>query len=240
MSAVTAVTPGYFRTRYACCCMAATSRGPIRRRDVDCESGRGQKFWPERTRSESALRSGTRDTLGLEVVGVVGDCASRAITTDPPPDDLHVVSGCDERRAWYVRRRARQCHRQWHWQYHWRQRRRVARRHDQAGAARDRSDAAAVRRRARCAISSINRSASHGSTRRCSRSSPAVALRARRRLASTASCRSPSPSALRRSAFAWRSARNRATSCDSCCAKAPARRARRRARRWRRRGRRLR
>ena len=85
MSAVTAITPGYFKT---------TDIRLLRGHDITWSDPRAalivnqtaaKKFWPNEDPIGKRVAFGARDTVGLEVVGVAADSRSRAITTDPVP-----------------------------------------------------------------------------------------------------------------------------------------------------------
>jgi len=84
MGAATAVTPGYFR---------ALAIPVVQGRDVDwndpdpkllVSQAAARQYWPGQSPIGKRIAFGTRDTLGLEVVGVVADSRSRGITTDAP------------------------------------------------------------------------------------------------------------------------------------------------------------
>jgi predicted permease len=85
MSAVTAITPGFFRT---------TGIALLRGRDVAWSDvhpmllvnrAAAAKFWPNEDPIGKRVGFGQRDTLGLEVVGIVADVRARSLTDDPIP-----------------------------------------------------------------------------------------------------------------------------------------------------------
>jgi putative ABC transport system permease protein len=85
MSAVTAITPGYFST---------TNIRLLRGRDVSWTDQRptlivseaaAKSFWPGEDPVGKRVAFGRVDTLGLEVIGVAADSRSRGLTTDPIP-----------------------------------------------------------------------------------------------------------------------------------------------------------
>ena len=84
MGAATAVTPGYFR---------ALAIPVVQGRDVDwndpdpkllVSQAAARQYWPGQSPIGKRIAFGMKDTLGLEVVGVVADSRSRGITTDVP------------------------------------------------------------------------------------------------------------------------------------------------------------
>jgi predicted permease len=84
MGAVTAITPGYFRT---------LGMRQLQGRDVawsDAQPGlvvsqtAARQFWPGQSAIGKRVAFGPRDTVGLEVVGVVSDAHNRGLTTDAP------------------------------------------------------------------------------------------------------------------------------------------------------------
>lgn len=85
MSAVTAVTAGYFR---------ATDIRLLRGREFSWNDAKAalivnqtaaKQFWPSDDPIGRRVAFGMRDTVGLEVVGIAADSRSRAITSDPVP-----------------------------------------------------------------------------------------------------------------------------------------------------------
>jgi predicted permease len=93
MSALTAVTPGYFK---------ATDVKLLRGRDFTWDDPgpalivnqtAAKQFWPNEDPIGKRVAFGIRDTVGLEVVGVAADSRSRAITTDPAPVLYMAYSG---------------------------------------------------------------------------------------------------------------------------------------------------
>jgi putative ABC transport system permease protein len=85
MSAVTAITPGYFGT---------TNIRLLRGRDVSWSDPKptlivseaaAKSFWPGEDPVGKRVAFGRVDTLGLEVIGVAADSRSRGLTTDPIP-----------------------------------------------------------------------------------------------------------------------------------------------------------
>lgn len=93
MSAITAVTPGYFRT---------TKIRLLRGREFEWSDSRpalivsqaaAQRFWPNEDPIGKRVAFGRRDTLGLEVVGVAADSRARSLTTDPAPVLYMAYSG---------------------------------------------------------------------------------------------------------------------------------------------------
>ena len=84
MGAATAVTPGYFR---------ALAIPVVQGRDIDwndpdpkllVSQAAARQYWPGQSPIGKRIAFGMKDTLGLEVVGVVADSRSRGITTDVP------------------------------------------------------------------------------------------------------------------------------------------------------------
>jgi predicted permease len=84
MGAATAITPGYFR---------ALAIPILQGRDVDwndpdpkllVSQAAARMYWPGQSAVGRRIAFGAKDTLGLEVVGVVADSRSRGITTDAP------------------------------------------------------------------------------------------------------------------------------------------------------------
>jgi putative ABC transport system permease protein len=84
MGAVTAITPGFFRT---------LAMPVVQGRDVEWNDAQpsllvsvaaARQYWPGQSPIGKRIAFGPRDTLGLEVVGVVADSRSRGITIDAP------------------------------------------------------------------------------------------------------------------------------------------------------------
>jgi putative ABC transport system permease protein len=85
MAAVTAVTPGFFRT---------TGIPLLRGRDVSWWEARATlivnraaaaTLWPNEDPIGKRVAFGQRDTIGLEIIGVAADTRARSLTTDPIP-----------------------------------------------------------------------------------------------------------------------------------------------------------
>ena len=85
MSAVTAITPGFFRT---------IGIPLLRGRDVEWSDvhpmllvnrAAAAQFWPNEDPLGKRVAFGPRDTVGLEVVGIVADARARSLTADPIP-----------------------------------------------------------------------------------------------------------------------------------------------------------
>jgi putative ABC transport system permease protein len=84
MGSVTAITPGYFRT---------LGMRVVHGRDIDwndaaptvvLSEAAARKYWPEQPAIGNRIAFSPKDTLGLEVVGVVANARTRGLTTDPP------------------------------------------------------------------------------------------------------------------------------------------------------------
>jgi putative ABC transport system permease protein len=84
MGAATAIIPGYFRT---------LGMPVLQGRDVAwsdpqpmlvVSQSAARQFWPAQSPIGKRIGFGPRDTVGLEVVGVVGDSHSRGLTADAP------------------------------------------------------------------------------------------------------------------------------------------------------------
>jgi predicted permease len=93
MSAVTAITPAYFQTMGVRLLrgrdVAWTDAAPTL---VVSESA-ARRFWPNMDPIGRRIGFGTRDTLGLEVVGVVSDVRIRNLMSDPDPLIYMLLSG---------------------------------------------------------------------------------------------------------------------------------------------------
>jgi predicted permease len=85
MSALTAITPNYFRT---------VGIPLLRGRDIAWSDAgayliateeAARAFWPGENPIGKRVAFGTRDTVGLEVIGVVKDSRARGLTVDPAP-----------------------------------------------------------------------------------------------------------------------------------------------------------
>jgi putative ABC transport system permease protein len=93
MGAATAVTPGYFRT---------LAIRVVQGRDVEWSDAQpsllvsqaaARQYWPGQSAIGKRIAFGAKDTLGLEVVGVVADSHSRGLTTDAPAMIYMAYSG---------------------------------------------------------------------------------------------------------------------------------------------------
>ena len=83
MVAATAITPGYFR---------ALDMPLLRGDDVAwtkeqiiVSEGAARRFWPGESAIGKRIAFGPRDSVGLEVVGIVRDAHHRGLAVDPPP-----------------------------------------------------------------------------------------------------------------------------------------------------------
>ena len=93
MGAATAITPGFFRT---------LSMRIVQGRDVEwndthpsllVSEAAAREYWPDQSAIGKRIAFGPRDTLGLEVVGVVADSRSRGLTTAAPAMIYMAYSG---------------------------------------------------------------------------------------------------------------------------------------------------
>jgi len=84
MGPTTAITPGYFRT---------LGMRLVGGRDIGWSDGRpmlvvnesaARRYWPGQNAIGKHIAFGDRDTIGLEIVGVVGDAHARGLTTVAP------------------------------------------------------------------------------------------------------------------------------------------------------------
>jgi len=93
MSAATAVTPGYFRVM---------GMPLLRGRDVAwtdahptivLTASAARRFWPDADPIGKRIAFGSRDTVGIEIVGVVADARIRQLTTEPDAVLYMLLSG---------------------------------------------------------------------------------------------------------------------------------------------------
>jgi predicted permease len=85
MGAATAVTPGYFRTMSMRLLQGRDVAWSDVRATLVVSQSAAQQYWPGTSAIGRRIAFGSRDTIGLEVVGVVNDAHARGITTDAPP-----------------------------------------------------------------------------------------------------------------------------------------------------------
>jgi predicted permease len=85
MSATTAITPGYFRTAgirlIAGRDIAWSDPQPV----LVLSQSAARRLWPGEDVLGKRIAFGQRDTVGLEIVGVVSDSRARGLTADPVP-----------------------------------------------------------------------------------------------------------------------------------------------------------
>jgi putative ABC transport system permease protein len=82
MVAATAITPGYFRA-----IGVSLLRGDDvawTRAQIVVSEGAARRLWPGEEALGKRIAFGTRDTLGIEVVGIVPDAHNRGLEVDPP------------------------------------------------------------------------------------------------------------------------------------------------------------
>jgi putative ABC transport system permease protein len=85
MSAVTAITPGYFRTMGMRVLEGRDVAWSDARATLVVTQSAARSFWPNESPIGKTIAFGPKDTVGLEVVGVVNDTRARGITVDAPP-----------------------------------------------------------------------------------------------------------------------------------------------------------
>ena len=85
MNAVTAVTPGYFRTMGMRLLQGRDVSWSDARATIVVSRSAAAKYWPDQPAVGKRIAFGQRDTIGVEVVGVVNDAHARGMTTDSPP-----------------------------------------------------------------------------------------------------------------------------------------------------------
>jgi len=84
VSPVTGVTPGYFRTMGMRLLQGRDVAWSDQLPTIVASQAAVRAYWPGQSPIGKRVGFG-RDTIGLEVVGVVNDTRGRGITTDPPP-----------------------------------------------------------------------------------------------------------------------------------------------------------
>jgi putative ABC transport system permease protein len=85
MAMATAVTPGYFRTLNIPVLQGRDVAWSDAKATLVVSQSAAKLFWPGEHAVGKRIAFGSRDTIGAEVVGVVGDTHARGITTDVPP-----------------------------------------------------------------------------------------------------------------------------------------------------------
>ena len=86
MSAVTAVTPGYFRTMDMRLLQGRdVAWTDVGRATLVISQSAANAYWPGRSPIGKRIAFGQRDTIGLEIVGMVGDTHIRGLSADAPP-----------------------------------------------------------------------------------------------------------------------------------------------------------
>jgi predicted permease len=85
MSAATAITPGYFRTMGMRVLDGRDVAWSDARPTLVVTQSAARSFWPNDSPIGKRVAFGPRDTLGLEVVGVVNDTRARGIIVDEAP-----------------------------------------------------------------------------------------------------------------------------------------------------------
>jgi predicted permease len=93
MSAVTAVTPGYFRTMGMRVLQGNDVAWSDRQAELLVSQAAAKAYWPGDSPIGKRIAFGQRDTIGLAVVGVVNDTRARGITVDAPPMIYMAYSG---------------------------------------------------------------------------------------------------------------------------------------------------
>jgi len=82
---VTAITPGYFRTMGMRVLGGRDVAWSDARATLVVTQSAARSFWPNESPIGKTVAFGAKDTVGLEVVGVVNDTRARGITVDAPP-----------------------------------------------------------------------------------------------------------------------------------------------------------
>jgi putative ABC transport system permease protein len=86
MSAVTAVTPGYFRTMGMRLLQGRdVAWTDTKRATVVISQAAANAYWPGQSPIGKRIAFGPRDTIGLEIVGMVGDTHIRGLSAAAPP-----------------------------------------------------------------------------------------------------------------------------------------------------------
>ncbi|HTE47078.1 MAG TPA: ABC transporter permease, partial [Gemmatimonadaceae bacterium] len=85
MGAVTGVTPGYFRTMTMHMLQGHDVAWSDATPGLLVSEAAARQYWPGQSALGKRIAFGPRDTIGLEVLGVVGDTHSRGLSVDAPP-----------------------------------------------------------------------------------------------------------------------------------------------------------
>jgi putative ABC transport system permease protein len=93
MGAVTAVTPGFFRTLAMRIAEGHDVEWSDARPSLLVSEAAARQYWPGQSAVGKRIAFGAKDTLGLEVVGVVADSHSRGLTIDAPAMIYMAYSG---------------------------------------------------------------------------------------------------------------------------------------------------
>lgn len=93
MGAATGVTPGYFRTMGIRMLQGRDMAWSDAVPNLLVSEAAARQFWPAQSPLGKRIGFGPSDTLGLEVIGVVGDTHSRGLATDALPMIYIATSG---------------------------------------------------------------------------------------------------------------------------------------------------
>jgi predicted permease len=93
MSAITAVTPGYFRAVDIRLLRGHDFSWSDARPSLIATQSAAATFWPGEDPIGKRVAFGSRDTVGLEVVGIAADSRARSLTAEPTPVLYMAYSG---------------------------------------------------------------------------------------------------------------------------------------------------